>query len=113
MFYLLAALIYIYCSRHRITDFDPFTDDFLIAQGIKVNPKEPEPKDQFGEHRSKVIFLETGSPRAQWLVFTQFVPSLPTFDTFIYYGHELKLSFHMPSKSGIWLLRIGQNIGPF
>jgi hypothetical protein len=54
MFYLLAVLIYIYCSRHRITDCDPFTDDFLTAQGIKVNPKEPEPKDQFGEHRSKV-----------------------------------------------------------
>ena len=54
MFYLLAVLIYNYCSRHRITDCDPFTDDFLTAQGIKVNPKEPEPKDQFGEHRSKV-----------------------------------------------------------
>ena len=54
MFYLLAVLIYIYRSRHRITDCDPFTDDFLTAQGIKVNPKEPEPKDQFGEHRSKV-----------------------------------------------------------
>ena len=57
MFYLLAILIYIYRSRHRITDCDPFTDDFLTAQGIKVNPKEPEPKDQFGEHRSKVNIL--------------------------------------------------------
>ena len=52
----------IYSYRHRITDCDPFTDDFLTAQGIKVNPKEPEPKDQFGEHRSKVCRPKHGRP---------------------------------------------------
>ena len=44
----------IYGHRHRITDCDQFTDDFLKAQGIHVNPKEPEPEDPFGEYRKKV-----------------------------------------------------------
>ena len=61
--------IMIYSYRHRITDCDPFTDDFLTAQGIKVNPKEPEPKDQFGEHRSKVC---TPSPRVTQICVAQF-----------------------------------------
>ena len=44
----------IYGHRHRITDCDQFTDDFLKAQGIHVNPKEPEPEDPFGDYRKKV-----------------------------------------------------------
>ena len=47
--------IMIYSYRHRIIDCDPFTEDFMTAQGIKVNPKEPEPKDSFGEYRNKVL----------------------------------------------------------
>ena len=44
----------VYGHRHRITDCDQFTDDFLKAQGIHVNPKEPEPEDPFGDYRKKV-----------------------------------------------------------
>ena len=47
--------IMIYGSRHRITDCDQFTDDFLKAQGIHVNPKEPEPEDLYGDYRKKVL----------------------------------------------------------
>ena len=41
--------------RHRITDCDQFTEDFLTAQGIIVNPREPEPHDAFGTYRDQVI----------------------------------------------------------
>ena len=47
----------IYGFRHRITDCDQFTNDFLKAQGIQVNPKEPEPEDAFGDYRRKVLTL--------------------------------------------------------
>lgn len=46
--------VMIYGFRHRITDCDPFTDDFLTAQGIQMNPKEPEPQDLYREHRHKM-----------------------------------------------------------
>ena len=46
--------IMIYGSRHRITDCDQFTEDFLKAQGMQVNPKEPEPEDLYGDYRKKV-----------------------------------------------------------
>ena len=44
----------IYGYRHRITDCDPFTHDFLTAQGVQVNPQEPEPSDMYGDYRNKV-----------------------------------------------------------
>ena len=47
----------IYGFRHRIIDCDKFTEDFLTAQGIQVNPKEPEPEDSYGDYRSKVSFF--------------------------------------------------------
>ena len=47
--------IIIYGFRHRITDCDQFTEDFLTAQGIQVHPKEPEPEDSYGNYRSQVI----------------------------------------------------------
>ena len=54
----------IYGYRHRITDCDPFTHDFLTAQGIQVKPKEPEPEDMYGDYRNKVsqtIFVDNFS----------------------------------------------------
>ena len=47
--------IMIYGQRHRITDCDKFTEDFLAAQGVAVNPKEPEPEDTYGDYRAKVF----------------------------------------------------------
>ena len=51
-----SADLMIYGYRHRITDCDPFTHDFLTAQGVQVNPQEPEPSDMYGDYRSKVRF---------------------------------------------------------
>ena len=47
----------IYGYRHRITNCDQFTHDFLTAQGIQVNPKEPEPDDAYGDYRAKVNLI--------------------------------------------------------
>ena len=46
--------IIIYGFRHRITDCDQFTLDYLTAQGMQVNPKEPEPENPFEDYRAKV-----------------------------------------------------------
>ena len=54
-----SADLMIYGYRHRITDCDPFTHDFLTAQGVQVNPQEPEPSDMYGDYRSKVRFQFT------------------------------------------------------
>lgn len=50
----------IYGFRHRITDCDQFTHNFLTAQGIQVNPQEPEPENLFADYRARVrdIFVD-------------------------------------------------------
>ena len=64
----------IYGFRHRITDCDQFTNDFLKAQGIQVNPKEPEPEDAFGDYRRKV--LNSSSEYFSFFVVTIFFSNL-------------------------------------
>ena len=64
----------IYGFRHRITDCDQFTNDFLKAQGILVNPKEPEPEDAFGDYRRKV--LNSSSEYFSFFVVTIFFSNL-------------------------------------
>ena len=64
----------IYGFRHRITDCDQFTNDFLKAQGIQVNPKEPEPEDAFGDYRRKV--LNSSSKYFSFFAVTNFFSNL-------------------------------------
>lgn len=66
--------IMIYGHRHRIFDCDKFTQDFLLAQGIQVNPQEPEPVDNYSQFRAKMEAVEPKRPYKRPMTPRQFEP---------------------------------------